>query len=78
MSMKRKTINIGDKFLYLDSNTDKECKVIIKEIHYDDMPPFYTILFKDGHERQTVKSKLKNIRNKSLKKKRVIEDPYNS
>jgi len=72
MSMKRKTINIGDKFLYFDSNTDKECKVTIKEIHYDDMPPFYTILFKDGHERQTVKSKLKKIRNNSLKKKRVI------
>ena len=78
MSIKRNNINIGDKFLYFDSKTNKECKVTIKEIHYDDIPPFYTILFKDGNERQTVKSKLKKIRKKSLKRKKFIEAPVNS
>lgn len=43
--------------------------VIVTKAHYDDLPPFFTVTFKDGRERQTTSEKLESIEVQDLRDK---------
>ena len=48
----------GDEVLY-----KRENKVVtVKKVHYDNLPPYFTVTFEDGNERQTTADKLESIK----------------
>ena len=60
--MEKNIFCIGEKVIY-KNNSGKELCAIIKEIHYDDIEPYYSIKIKNyKEERQTIIDKLKKIK----------------
>lgn len=47
--------------------------VSVVKVHYDDLPPYYTIRFADGAEKGTVRSKLETAEERQAAEKRVAE-----